>query len=89
MNKTNKKLILLLLSVLILFIFFYFAEKYIQSDEKFKKCIKSCEESKICIKEKSVYPGGSVGNLNIPETKECEEYSSTVACNNICVSKYR
>lgn len=53
-------------------------------EKKYQECINACEREKICIEEKKI-----IGNYKPLFADTCEQYSSTVACKNICVEKYK
>lgn len=63
----------------------FFTNIFRQKEIRYEKCIKSCEEHKVCTKtvekEKTEYSFGF-------GIKECSEYN-TGECYNICISKYK
>ena len=77
------KLILALCALVIAF--GYLWNVGINKEKKYQECVSTCEKTKVCLDE-AKYSSGGVKAIKIGG---CRQYSSTVACKNICVEKYK
>ena len=75
----------LLLTICALIIAFgYLWSIGVSKEKKYQECINTCEEARVCL-DKENY----IGRVKVIKLGGCEQYSSTVACKNICVEKYK